>query len=70
MNKPNVWEQVKENQAKLNSCQQHKFSIDVTPNQSWNKQYECEHCGGYVPVQAKRWYEMGVTHEKARAAYE
>ncbi|QGF21774.1 putative sigma-factor [Bacillus phage vB_BcM_Sam46] len=66
----NIWEQVKENDAKLRKCQQHDFSIDLEPGSTWNKKWKCTKCGGHVQNQAKYWYEMGVTHEKARKAYE
>lgn len=70
MEHKNIWEQVQENQARLNKCPLHDFSIDTEPERTWNKRFECVHCGGQVQSQAKFWYERGIANEKARKTYE
>lgn len=60
-----IWEEVKENHKKLDSCNKHDFSIDVTPAIKFGKKYKCSSCGGVVDGITKLWYEKGVEHGKA-----
>lgn len=61
-----IWEGVQANHAKLNSCTLHDFSIDMNPDKTWGKRYQCTNCGGHVDAVTKGWYEKGLEHAKAR----
>lgn len=57
-----LWEQVKANSAKLESCPYHEFiqSPQTAPLRSLTHQkYICTHCGGEIDRQAYHWHEQG-----------
>jgi hypothetical protein len=71
-----IFEQVKVNHAKLNSCVAHDFSICIvrrtketvtnpTPEQRFGAKWRCSRCGGEVDCHAKHWYELGMKHADA-----
>lgn len=60
-----IWQQVKENQRKLEACPRHDFSIDLKPDQSYGKRFCCSKCGGEVDHITKVWYETGVKHGRS-----
>jgi hypothetical protein len=57
-----IWEEVKENHRKLDSCKKHSFDEDVTPDRVLGKTYKCTSCGGTVDSITKSWYELGLKH--------
>lgn len=57
-----IFQQVKENSNKLNSCSRHDFSIDTTPDKKFGKRYKCVNCGGEIDSIEKYWYEKGLEH--------
>lgn len=59
-----ILEQIMENFRKLESCDNHLFSIDTTPNKKFNKRWQCINCKGEVDTIAKSWYDKGREHEK------
>lgn len=59
-----IFEQVKENQRKLNSCTLHRFTTDLNPTQPYLKRWRCAFCGGEVDGTTKHWYEKGLEHAK------
>lgn len=58
-----LWKRISENNKLLNSCEQHLFSIDVTPEKTIAKRWKCERCGGVVENINKYWYEQGLKHK-------
>lgn len=62
-----IWLQVKENHRKLETCQKHDFSIDLTPERPIGKMYQCTQCGGSVDAIEKKWYEKGLAHAENHA---
>jgi hypothetical protein len=56
-----ILEEVKENRAKLDSCDLHDFSI-VNLKHGILKEYQCSKCNGKVDLIAKSWYEKGLKH--------
>jgi hypothetical protein len=57
-----IFEEVKENHRKLDSCSRHDFSIDLVPDTKWGKRYQCSRCRGIVDSLTKYWYEKGLKH--------
>ena len=64
-----IHEQVKANQAKLDSCTKHSFTIPVDrrtkepiPERVFGCSWRCEHCGGNVGITEKMWYALGMLH--------
>lgn len=57
-----IFEEVKENHKKLDSCNLHDFSIDNNPEKLYGRKYQCTKCGGVVDSVTKSWYESGVAH--------
>lgn len=55
-------EEIRANRLKLESCKLHDFSVDVTPDQPFNKRFQCTHCGGHVSINEKIYYELGLKH--------
>lgn len=62
-----ILKQVKENFRKLESCNNHDFSIDLTPDKKFNKKYQCTNCGGSIDWLNKSWYEKGKSHGNANS---
>lgn len=67
-----IFQEVKENLARLDTCPLHDFSFPVNcltrepievpePFCKWR----CRNCGGVVDFQAKQWYEKGLKARKA-----
>lgn len=57
-----IFEQVKENHLKLESCSNHNFSIDLEPDKRLGKRWQCSNCMGEVTSSEKHWYETGLKH--------
>ena len=58
-----IWIDVQENKVKLESCDMHNFSIDITTeqnNKTLLRKWKCSKCGGKVDSVAKIWYERGL----------
>lgn len=67
-----VYEEVKANQRKLESCAQHLFVIPL--NRMTKKEvsmpeafcyWKCYSCGGYVDSLQKKYYDLGLKHARA-----
>lgn len=58
-----IWEFVKENHKKLNSCKLHEFE-DITPNRPLDKKYKCKNCGGELDSINVSYYNLGRKHER------
>jgi len=54
----NIMLEVIENNKKLNSCDKHKFDIEI------KRKWLCICCGGTINSTAKLWYEKGIKHGK------
>ena len=63
INYDEIWEQVKENKNKLNSCNYHQFD-DITPNLKMGKKYKCKNCGGELNSINVSYYNLGLKHAK------
>jgi hypothetical protein len=57
-----VWDRLRANQLKLDSCRRHAFTLDLAPDKELAKRWGCEHCGGVVDATAKAWYDAGARH--------
>jgi lipopolysaccharide biosynthesis regulator YciM len=55
--------QVRENQARLESCSGHEFE-DITPQKTLGKRYRCKNCHGDVDAHAHHWYCLGLEHAR------
>lgn len=58
-----IFEQVKENHAKLDACDGHDFE----PHERQGKlvrSYKCLCCNGVIDSINRQWYERGRVHEK------
>ncbi len=53
-----IWEEVKANQAKLDSCPWHEFERLITAPPG-KEAYGCRHCRGKVDASAYRWHQLG-----------
>lgn len=53
---------IRANNAKLNACSLHDFSIDATPERQIDKRWRCTRCGGEVFANSKTWYDKGIQH--------
>lgn len=62
-----LWEEVKENCSKLRSCNKHDFSIDITPDRTFGKKWQCANCKGTVDNLIKYWFELG--YKQAKGGY-
>lgn len=62
-----IYEQVKENHQKLESCRLHDFSIDLDTEKKVGKRWQCANCHGEVNTTDKSWYETGLKHSKGTA---
>ena len=65
-----IWEEVKENNRKLNSCPLHDFSIDLKPDRKLGKDWQCTQCGGNISSIDKSWYEKGLEHQRNKGITE
>lgn len=68
-----IFQQVKANHAKLESCARHDFSIPVDhltkqpiPAPAVLCYWECRHCHGQVGALEKNWYERGLQQANSR----
>jgi len=61
-----IWKQVKANQALLEVCKGHDFSLPFEKRGQFTVKWKCSKCGGTVDSQAKRWYELGLKHGLSR----
>ncbi len=57
-----IWEKVKKNRQRLDSCSQHHFTLDLTPDKSIAKRWRCTRCSGEIDGVNKSWYELGLEH--------
>lgn len=60
-----IFQEVKENHKKLDSCSGHDFAEDVYPERKWGKRFRCTKCSGEVDYATKIWYEKGREHAKS-----
>lgn len=57
-----IWDQVKANHARLESCKRHDFgSMDA---HKLGAKYTCRACGGTADAVAVSWYRRGLEHNK------
>ena len=63
MVKDKIWEDVKENHKKLNSCTIHDFK-DITPDRPFGKKYKCMNCGAELDGINVSYYNLGLKHGK------
>ena len=61
-----IWNEVKENSAKLKACPLHKF-IRIEGRHRLDLKFRCEHCGGVIDGIAHFWYTRGVEDGKKGA---
>lgn len=54
-----IFEQVKENNAKLNGCQYHEFELHEQGALVSRSKFRCIHCGGTINGDQYRWHELG-----------
>lgn len=60
-----IFENVRNNRKKLESCSHHDFLIEIpVPHSKIQKKYQCTHCKGIVDSQEKYWYELGLLHAR------
>ncbi len=65
-----IYRNVKANQALLEACPRHDFSIPINrrtgePMEKHDRifcKWKCAKCGGIVEGDHKRWYERGLNH--------
>lgn len=57
-----IYEAVRNNQEKLESCKRHNFNIDMVPHTTFNKTWKCTRCGGKVNSSERTFYELGLIH--------
>lgn len=58
-----LWDEVKANRARLESCSGHRFDKQLDPDGSRLRvRWECSVCRGTVDGQARAWYELGKAH--------
>lgn len=72
INVKKIWEQVKENQKRLNGCTSHNFIelIDgelqtggtIYTSRKIGKRFKCLNCGGQIESTNKNWYDKGLKH--------
>jgi hypothetical protein len=63
-----VWDRLRANQLKLDSCARHAFTLDLAPDKELAKRWGCAQCGGVVDAAAKTWYEAGARHAAVPAS--
>lgn len=59
-----LWESVKANSAKLDSCARHDF-VQIEPERAIGGRYRCARCNGEADSVAVRWYRDGLLHAGA-----
>lgn len=52
-----IAKEAKENHKTLERCKGHNFCVEKTKGY-----WQCLHCGGYVSLLCKKWYEKGIQH--------
>jgi hypothetical protein len=53
--------EVKQNIKLLSNCKKpHNFSINITPERTFNKRFKCSKCNGITDNINKVWYEKGL----------
>lgn len=57
-----IWAEVKANQALLESCRRHDFSLPSRFSGKMVTQWRCAVCSGTVDGHARRWYMDGLEH--------
>lgn len=68
-----VFEEVKQNHKKMDTCPHHDFSIvldrhskqridNPTPQQLFGAKFQCTRCGGIVDGIERLWYTRGLRH--------
>jgi hypothetical protein len=63
-----IWEQVKANHARLETCVgPHDFQ-DITPDKPLAKRYRCSKCNGEAEGTNVHWYERGLKHAQKAGA--
>ena len=53
-----IMKEVKANLVLLGACPRHAFGEHV----QLQRRYTCANCGGGVSAEARRWYELGLSH--------
>lgn len=56
-----LFKEIQENSNKLQSCEYHQF-VDITPERTFAKKYQCKNCKGTLGAINKCWYEKGLQH--------
>lgn len=59
-----IWENVKENIKKLDSCSGPHDFVPIDPDIKLSRQWRCTTCGGKIDNVARIWYERGRSHER------
>lgn len=54
-----VWEEIQENNRKLENCDQHDFY-----KAEKGIRYYCRNCGGWTNISGAYWYAQGLKHGK------
>jgi hypothetical protein len=58
-----IWEKVKANHAKLDSCEgPHQFEESSRPGSPDGHKYRCTRCGGELDSINTDWYNQGLKH--------
>lgn len=64
-----IFERIKANQAKLDSCSKHSFSVPIDrrtmlplTKPEFGCRWRCENCQGEVDGIARVWFNRGVEH--------
>lgn len=60
MKDDNLIQEILRNESILNSCSKHSFTVDLTPDLSTGKRWQCTNCKGNVDTLTKFWYEKGI----------
>jgi hypothetical protein len=62
-----VWEEVKENHRKLDTCKRHVFVAIPDSTTPIPRKYKCTACGGTADSINVHWYNLGVQHGGTKA---
>lgn len=57
-----IFEQVKANQAALDSCDSPHDFVDMLALKVPGHRYKCRKCGGELSGHCVRWYLLGIRH--------
>ena len=60
-----IYEEVKENQRRLKSCEGPHDFHPVDPEEKIRRRYRCSKCQGEVDTVACSWYREGLKHGRA-----